>query len=143
MIVALQADPKDFFGTKSLYGNAELLKLVEKAASMGFKAVQIGPMTDYVDIESKRLRKTLDSLKMERNVHVGGIFDAEGLATTEQEYQRMRHLDGCGPPVPSLDRLGRDCSSIQTAAARHPRSRCNARQRLSEGNPLAHWKGNN
>jgi sugar phosphate isomerase/epimerase len=90
MIIALQADPKDYFGTKSMPSNAELLKLVEKAASMGFKAIQIGPMTGYVDIEGERLRKALDSLKMERTVHVGGIFDAESFATTEQEYQRMR-----------------------------------------------------
>jgi sugar phosphate isomerase/epimerase len=90
MIIALQADPKDFFRTKSIPSNAELLKLVEKAASMGFKAIQIGPLTGYVDIEGERLRKALDSLKMERNVHVGGIFDAESLATAEREYKRVR-----------------------------------------------------
>jgi hypothetical protein len=39
MIIALHADPKDYFGTKSMPSNAELLKLVEKAASMGFKAI--------------------------------------------------------------------------------------------------------
>ena len=77
MIITLQADPKDFFRTKSIPSNAELLKLVEKAASMGFKAIQIGPLTGYVDIEGERLRKALDSLKMERTVHVGGVFDAE------------------------------------------------------------------
>ena len=87
MIIALQADPKDFFGTKSMPSNAELLKLVEKAASMGFKAIQIGPMTGYVGIGGERLRKTLGSLKMERNVHVGGIFDVESFVTTEQEHQ--------------------------------------------------------
>ncbi|MCJ7429623.1 sugar phosphate isomerase/epimerase [Candidatus Bathyarchaeota archaeon] len=57
---------------------------------MGFKAIQIGPLTGYVDIEGERLRKALDSLKMERNVHVGGIFDAESLATAEREYKRVR-----------------------------------------------------
>ena len=234
MIIALQADPKDFFGTKSMPSNVELLKLVEKVASMGFKAIQIGLMTGYVGIGGGRLRKTLDSLKMERNVHVGGIFDVESFVTTEQEYQRLqKHIRGavtlcneigatlvsvhppffqrtikvddaflqkartrfqkllesevdfatrknvkvalesfCYPPfifhgldefsqfieqfppeklgvlmdarspVPSRDRLGRGRSSIQTAAAGHPRSRCNARQRLSGGNPLAYWKGN-
>jgi sugar phosphate isomerase/epimerase len=90
MIIALQADPKDFFGTKAMYGSTELLKLVEKAASMGFKAIQIGPMADYVGIEGERLRKALDRLGMERNVHVGGIFDAESFATDEQEYRRMQ-----------------------------------------------------
>jgi sugar phosphate isomerase/epimerase len=90
MIVALQADPKDFFGTKAMYDSTELLKLVEKAASMGFKAIQIGPMTDYIGIEGERLRKTLDCLGMERNVHVGGIFDAESFTTEEQEYRRMQ-----------------------------------------------------
>lgn len=90
MIIALQADPKDFFRTKSIPSNAELLKLVEKAASMGFKAIQIGPLTGYVDIEGERLRKALDSLKMERNVHVGGIFDAESLATAEREHKSAK-----------------------------------------------------
>lgn len=90
MIVALQADPKDFFGTKAMYDSTELLKLVEKAASMGFKAIQIGPVTDYIGIEGERLRKTLDCLGMERNVHVGGIFDAESFTTEEQEYRRMQ-----------------------------------------------------
>jgi len=90
MIVALQADPKDFFGTKAMYGSTELLKLVEKAASMGFKAIQIGPMTDYIGIEGERLRRTLEYLGMERNVHVGGIFDAENFTTEEQEYRRMQ-----------------------------------------------------
>jgi len=90
MIVALQADPKDFFGTKAMYGSIELFKLVEKAVSMGFKAIQIGPMTDYIGIKGERLRKTLDCLGMERNVHVGGIFDAESFTIEEQEYRRMQ-----------------------------------------------------
>jgi len=41
-------------------------------------------------IEDEQLRIVLDSLNMERNVHVGGTFDAEKLALTEEEHVRMR-----------------------------------------------------
>jgi len=90
MIVALHSAPKDFFRTNGSHTYDELVKLVRKVASLGFKAVQIGPLQIYVPIEGEQLRGVLDSLDMERNVHVGGIFDAEKLALTEEEYVRMR-----------------------------------------------------
>ncbi|MGC9345468.1 MAG: sugar phosphate isomerase/epimerase family protein [Candidatus Bathyarchaeales archaeon] len=86
MIVALHSAPKGFFKTDPPYGSDELLKFVRKAASLGFKAVQIGPLRKFVSIEGERLRRVLDSLNMERNVHVGGIYNAKKFALTEEEY---------------------------------------------------------
>lgn len=86
MIVALHSAPKGFFKTGPPHSNNELIEFVRKAASLGFKAVQIGPLRDYVPIESKRLRIVLHSLQIERNVHGGEIYDAERFALAEQEY---------------------------------------------------------
>lgn len=85
MIVALHSVPEGFFKKRPPHSNDELLGLVQKAASMGFKAVQIGPLSDYVLVESKRLRKVLDVLGLERNVHVGGLYDAEKIASSLDE----------------------------------------------------------
>jgi len=55
-----------------------------------FKAVQIGPLTEYVPIEDEHLKSVLDSLNVERDVHVGGIYDAEKFALTEEEYAKVQ-----------------------------------------------------
>jgi sugar phosphate isomerase/epimerase len=89
MIVALHSAPKGFFRTPP-HSNSELVRFVRKAASLGFEAVQIGPLTDDVPIEGERLRRVLDSLNMKRSVHVGGIYDAKKFALTEEEYARAQ-----------------------------------------------------
>jgi len=90
MIVALHSAPKGFFKTSPPHGNYDLVSFVRKAASLGFKAVQIGPLTEYVSIEGEHLKSVLDSLNMERDVHVGGIYDAEKFALTEEEYAKVQ-----------------------------------------------------
>jgi sugar phosphate isomerase/epimerase len=90
MIVALHSAPKGFFKTSPPHGNHDLVSFVRKAASLGFKAVQIGPLTEYVPIEGEHLKSVLDSLDMERDVHVGGIYDAEKFALTEEEYAKVQ-----------------------------------------------------
>jgi len=90
MIIALHTAPKGFFKTPLPYSNSELVRFVRKAASLGFKAVQIGPLKDYVSIDSERLKRVLDSLKLERSVHVGGTHDAKRFALTEEEYARVQ-----------------------------------------------------
>jgi sugar phosphate isomerase/epimerase len=86
MIVGLHSVPKGFFKTHPPHSNNELVEFVRKAALLGFKAVQIGPLRDYVPIEGEHLRIVLDSLQIERTVHVGEVYDAEKFALTEQEY---------------------------------------------------------
>jgi sugar phosphate isomerase/epimerase len=86
MIVALHSAPKGFFKTNPPHTNEELRRFVRKAASLGFKAVQMGPLRDFAPIESDRLRIVLDSLQIERTVHAGEVYDAEKFALTEQEY---------------------------------------------------------
>jgi len=88
MIVALHTAPRGFFKTNLPHSNDELESFVRKADSLGFKAVQIGPLIDYVCINGARLKKVLDSLNMKRSVHVGGIYDAEKFALTEAEYAK-------------------------------------------------------
>jgi sugar phosphate isomerase/epimerase len=88
--VALHAAPARFFKTAPPYDEDELLRLVQKAASLGFKAVQIGPLHDFVHIEGEFLRGILDSLGMARSVHVGGLYDARKFAVAEEEIDRAR-----------------------------------------------------
>jgi sugar phosphate isomerase/epimerase len=90
MIVALHEAPKDFFKTNPPYSNRKLDELVRKAASMNFGAVEIGPLEDYVSIDGKQLRVVLNSLNIERSVHVGGIFDAKRFAFKDEEYAKAR-----------------------------------------------------
>jgi sugar phosphate isomerase/epimerase len=112
LIVALHSAPQGFFKTDPPHGNDELVELVRKAASLGFKAVEIGPLRDYVTIDSEQLRTVLQELKIERTVHVGEIYDAEKFALTEHEYAtaKKRALDGI--------KLCREISS--TLASIHP-----------------------
>jgi len=86
MIVALHEAPRGFFKTDPPYDSDGLLRFVRKTASLGFKAIEIGPLTDYSSIDGERLRKLLVKLNMKRSVHVGGLFDASKFASTEEEY---------------------------------------------------------
>jgi len=90
MIVGLDLGSKEFFEANPPYSNDELLRAVRKASSLGFEAVQIGPLGNFVPIEGRRLRTVLDHLNIERNVHVGGLYDAEKFASTQEEYVRAR-----------------------------------------------------
>jgi sugar phosphate isomerase/epimerase len=90
MIVGLDLGSKEFFEADPPYSNDELLRAVRKASSLGFEAVQIGPLGNFVPIEGRRLRTVLDHLNIERNVHVGGLYDAERFASTQEEYVRAR-----------------------------------------------------
>jgi sugar phosphate isomerase/epimerase len=89
MIVALHEAPTGFFKTDPPHDNCELLRLVRKAASLGFRAIEMGPLADYASINGERLREVLDELDIKRNVHVGGLFNATKFALTEEEYSRM------------------------------------------------------
>lgn len=90
MKVALHSAPKGFFKSNPPHSSSELCRLVRKAASLSFKCFQVGPLSDFVDIDGKRVRRVLDQCDMERNVHVGGLFDAKKLAVTDEEYERVR-----------------------------------------------------
>jgi len=89
MKVALHSAPDGFFKSKPPHVNNELCRLVRKAASLGFKCFQVGPLSNFVDIDGKRLRSVLDRYDMERNVHIGGLYDAGRLTVTE-EFQRVQ-----------------------------------------------------
>jgi len=88
---ALHSAPVGFFKSKPPYPNSELLRLVQKAASMGFKCFQIGPLWTFDKIEAKGLKRALDRYGLEANVHVGGLYDAVKFATTEKEYLRVQN----------------------------------------------------
>jgi sugar phosphate isomerase/epimerase len=90
MIVALHAAPNGFFKSRPPYTENELLSLVRKAASLGFKCFQVGPLSDFADIDGKRLRSVLAQYGMKSNVHVGGLYNAEEFAKTGEEYRRAQ-----------------------------------------------------
>jgi sugar phosphate isomerase/epimerase len=90
MKVGFHSVPDDFLKTKPPYSNSELHKLVQKAASLGFKYFQVGPLSDFLHIDGKGLRDVLESYGIERNVHVGGLYDARKFAMTEEEYERAQ-----------------------------------------------------
>ncbi len=90
MIVGLDLGSKDFFESGPPYSNAELLKAVRRACSLGFDAVQIGALNNFEPIEAEWLSTVLDSLHVERNVHVGGLWDAERFSSTQTEYVQVR-----------------------------------------------------
>jgi len=91
MRVALHSAPVGFFKSKPPYPNSELLRLVQKATSLGFKCFQIGPLWTFERIEAKGLKRALDRYGLEANVHVGGLYDAVKFATTEKEYLRVKN----------------------------------------------------
>ena len=88
MIVALHSAPKDLFKGKPPYGNREFLNLIQKAFSMGFKGFQVGPLK-FQSVKGEHLKNLLDKFEMERNVHVGGLFDAEELSRKSEEYSKI------------------------------------------------------
>jgi sugar phosphate isomerase/epimerase len=90
VIVAVSLGSKEFFEADPPYDNDELLRSVRKASSLGFEAVQVGPLGSFVRIEGGRLRTVLDSLNISRNVHVGGLYDAEKFVATREEYVKAR-----------------------------------------------------
>jgi sugar phosphate isomerase/epimerase len=92
MIVALHEAPKGFFKTSPPHGNDELFRLARKAAALGFRAIEVGPLADYASINSESLKEVLDELNMGRSVHIGGLFDASKFASSEEEYGRLEHL---------------------------------------------------
>jgi hypothetical protein len=73
MKLALHSAPLGFFRSSPPHGNTELHELVRKAASLGFRCLQVGPLGDFSKIDGPRLRRVLDDCLMERNVHVGGL----------------------------------------------------------------------
>ena len=89
MIVALHSVPKDLFKSKPPYGNKELRKLVQKAFSMEFKGFQVGPRWRFQRVNGALLKNLLDRFEMERNVHVGGLHDAEELSRKGEEYSKI------------------------------------------------------
>ena len=50
MLIALHSAPKGFFTTGLPANTDDLIRFVQKAALMDFKAVQIGPLTDVAAI---------------------------------------------------------------------------------------------
>jgi sugar phosphate isomerase/epimerase len=90
MIVGLNSASEGFFETKPPYSNEQLLRFVRRVTSLGFEAVQIGPLRYFDRIEAGQLRTILDGCKTERNVHVGGIYDAGKFASTQEEYVKAR-----------------------------------------------------
>jgi sugar phosphate isomerase/epimerase len=66
------------------------MRLVEKAAHMGFRFFQIGPTSSFGVIDGDRLRAVLDKCGMKSNVHVGGLYDAEKFVASERERSRFQ-----------------------------------------------------
>jgi sugar phosphate isomerase/epimerase len=91
MFVALHSAPEGFFKTGPPHRAEELFDLVETAMRLGFKCFQIGPTCSFTDIDGDSLRVILDKYGMERNVHVGGLYDAEKFAVSEAEWKRAQN----------------------------------------------------
>ncbi len=89
MIVAFHSVPRDFLRTKPPYGNRELQRLVQKAVSMGFKGFQVGPLWKFQRVNGERLKNLLDKFEMERNVHLGGLYDVAKLSRKGDEYSKI------------------------------------------------------
>jgi len=89
LIVALHSAPKDLFKRKPPYGNRELRKLVQNAFSLEFKGFQVGPRWRFQRVNGALLKNLLDRFEMERNVHVGGLYDAEELSRKGEEYSKI------------------------------------------------------
>ena len=95
MLVALHWIPEGLFKSTPPYDANELFNLVEKASHLGFRCFQIGPTSSFTDIDGNRLRNVLNNYGMERNIHVGGLYDAEKFIISQEErnkIQRDLHL---------------------------------------------------
>jgi sugar phosphate isomerase/epimerase len=88
MMIAIHTAPVGFFESSPPHTNSELFRFVRKAASLGFKGFQVGPLSDFVNIDGKGLKRALDDAGMERNVHVGGLFDAKNFALRGEEFEK-------------------------------------------------------
>jgi len=91
MLVALHSAPLGFFKTGPPYKAEELLDLVKTAMRLGFRCFQVGPTSSFADIDGDRLRTILDDYDMERKVHVGGLYDAEKFAVSEEVWKRVQN----------------------------------------------------
>jgi sugar phosphate isomerase/epimerase len=90
VLVAFHSPPQGFFKSGPPYNTDELMRLVEKAAHMGFRFFQIGPTSSFSVIDGDRLRAVLDKWGMKSNVHVGGLYDAEKFVASERERSRFQ-----------------------------------------------------
>jgi sugar phosphate isomerase/epimerase len=91
MQIALHSAPEGFFKSKPPYSNNELLRLVRKTASLGFKCFEVGPLWSFAQIDPKSLRRVLDRYGIESCVHAGGLYDAEKFVRTgEHEYEKAQ-----------------------------------------------------
>lgn len=92
MKVALHSIPEGFFKTPPPHNDDQLFRLIKKASSLGFKYFQVGPFRKdrFSQIDGKHLKPVLDTYGMGRTVHIGGLYDAEKFALTEQEYVRAQ-----------------------------------------------------
>jgi sugar phosphate isomerase/epimerase len=90
MLVAVNCASNKFFEGSPPYGERELFRFVRTASSLGFRGVQIGPLSHFGPFEGAHLRAVLDDLKIERNVHVGGIYDAEQFGSMQDDYVKAQ-----------------------------------------------------
>jgi len=90
MLVAFHSPPKGFFKSSPPYDPGKLFSLVEKASKLGFRCFQIGPTSSFANIDGNRLRNFLEKYGMERNVHVGGLYDAEEFVFSQEEHNRVQ-----------------------------------------------------
>jgi sugar phosphate isomerase/epimerase len=88
MIVSFHSVPQDVLSAKPPFRENDLYRLVRKAASLGFKAFQIGPLSNFPNYNVKKLRQLLDEFALERNVHLGGVYDAHAFYFGSETYQR-------------------------------------------------------
>jgi len=89
MLVAFHSSPQGFFKSGPPYTTDELIRLVERAARMGFRCFQIGPTSSFGAIDGDRLTTVLHKWDMKSNVHVGGLYDAEKFVSQESERARF------------------------------------------------------
>jgi len=97
MIISFHSMPEGILLGKPPFGENDLYRLVREAASLGFKAFQIGPLENFPNYDVKRLRRLLDELGLERNVHLGGVYDAQAFSFGSKTYQKA--LDDVGKGV--------------------------------------------
>lgn len=88
MKVCFHSMPLDLLSGKPPFSEDDLCRLVREAASLGFKAFQIGPFYAFPHYDAAKLRRLLDQLGLERNIHIGGIYDAVRFSLGGEEYQR-------------------------------------------------------
>ncbi len=88
LLIALHTAPKGFLRKKPPYNTSDVLHLIDKAASMGFFGFQLGPLWSFPNIDGVQVKKRLDALQLHRNVHVGGIYNAEKFLSDDDVYRQ-------------------------------------------------------